>query len=835
MWEHGCEWPAAAKRLRKLNSSLIISSILFTVFFIVFFQAALSRDVIFFNLDHSFQNIPFRHYSFNILKEGIIPMWCPRSATGFPIFSEGQSGIAYPINWLFYFVLPFAEAYTFSLLAHLFFMGIGTLCLLNIIGTNPYASLIGSLGITFSGYFIRKLMFVNFIQGLSLTPWLIFFWIAAMKRHQPVFFGICGLLVGLQILAGHPQGVFLSLVLFWFIVLLAPSTYRFRFRFKWGVIATGLGMMLGAWQWIPSMRLLQESTRGPDFDFSVSNQMAFPPGFFPTWILGDPFGNAAQGTFWGNWQSYEWELTAFVGITIFLLACAAVKTEPWNRFFMVVTMVGIVLALGEFTPIYSVISMVPILESFRIPARWLFLSVFGISILAARGLSVLVNEHLEHRLRAERAIWIIGLPVAGLILLGMGWTSFHANGALLNPMREAILMGSGILGFIILILFVNRFRYNRFLIISSFILCSFIELMITQSFYPGISESAMILNPPDVLKETPADGFQHQRFLSLMHESVTQWNWHERWSTPSKGDYPHLPESLPMYSGMLYGFDMVSFDEWSPMHYGRYVQLARQLNLQLMSRMSLKYILAPPRPLPFSAKEMKRNQDWVLLENGNAVSRAVLVQGIPMGTSSSRIPFLMNNPRYHPESQAFIEGEAQVSSFQFESVGGRVQIIKDTPHEVEIRAEAEKDCFLVLADAFDPGWKAVMDDHPTRIYIADYLFRGVRLPAGQHQVCFQYFPLDFHMGLFISLCSLILWITGMTWIAASGVKDFKSNDIVLGASFIRFFHFVVLGLSILVVSGLFFNWRDWCDSFGNWNARLPAYEVTKGDCEVDAK
>jgi uncharacterized membrane protein YfhO len=49
----------------------------------------------------------------------------------------------------------------------------------------------------------------------------------------------------------------------------------------------------------------------------------------------------------------------------------------------------------------------------------------------------------------------------------------------------------------------------------------------------------------------------------------------------------------------------------------------------------------------------------------------------------------------------------------------------------------------------------VVDGQETPIYRANYLFRAVYVPAGQHSVDFVYRPRAFRLGLLISLCATV--------------------------------------------------------------------------------
>jgi uncharacterized membrane protein YfhO len=72
------------------------------------------------------------------------------------------------------------------------------------------------------------------------------------------------------------------------------------------------------------------------------------------------------------------------------------------------------------------------------------------------------------------------------------------------------------------------------------------------------------------------------------------------------------------------------------------------------------------------------------------------------------------------------------------------------PNSVDISVENPRDGFLVLLDCYYPGWKAYLDDNPTDIFKADYIFRAVRVPKGKHLVKFSYQPDSLRIGLLIS-------------------------------------------------------------------------------------
>ncbi|HMA34759.1 MAG TPA: YfhO family protein, partial [Chloroflexia bacterium] len=92
-----------------------------------------------------------------------------------------------------------------------------------------------------------------------------------------------------------------------------------------------------------------------------------------------------------------------------------------------------------------------------------------------------------------------------------------------------------------------------------------------------------------------------------------------------------------------------------------------------------------------------------------------------------------------------------------------VTITRYAPEQVTIAARSPVPGLLILADQAFPGWEARVDGQPAPIVTADQALRGVYLPAGAHEVQFDYRPLSFAWGLGISLSVLLLIVLLGAW------------------------------------------------------------------------
>ena len=85
------------------------------------------------------------------------------------------------------------------------------------------------------------------------------------------------------------------------------------------------------------------------------------------------------------------------------------------------------------------------------------------------------------------------------------------------------------------------------------------------------------------------------------------------------------------------------------------------------------------------------------------------------------------------------------------SGAGEVEITDYSPARVELSVRALGDRILFLSDIHYPGWEATVDGKAAKLYRADYAFRAVFVPAGEHRVVIRFRPRSVAVGAGISI------------------------------------------------------------------------------------
>jgi uncharacterized membrane protein YfhO len=76
---------------------------------------------------------------------------------------------------------------------------------------------------------------------------------------------------------------------------------------------------------------------------------------------------------------------------------------------------------------------------------------------------------------------------------------------------------------------------------------------------------------------------------------------------------------------------------------------------------------------------------------------------------------------------------------------------------------------MVIANSFDPNWKASIDGRKiVPIIPANYVLQGVHIPEGSHHLTIFFFPDSLKTGFILSAIGLLawvlLWIWGNAWL-----------------------------------------------------------------------
>ena len=86
----------------------------------------------------------------------------------------------------------------------------------------------------------------------------------------------------------------------------------------------------------------------------------------------------------------------------------------------------------------------------------------------------------------------------------------------------------------------------------------------------------------------------------------------------------------------------------------------------------------------------------------------------------------------------------------------RISYNREKQGRIEIETDTKSEGMLVVNEIFYPGWEAHIDGRRVPIVHANFAFKAIALPKGNHKIIFQYEPASFKVGVFIFLLGLTL-------------------------------------------------------------------------------
>jgi len=356
--------------------------------------------------------VPYSQYVWGSVARGESPMWNPHSDLGTPLWTTGPyMGPYYPLFPL-YSVMEPGAATNLAYLVHLLWASLGMFLLLRRWGGNDPAAAVGSLSLVLSSHFLMQANegFLPNLISLCHLPWIVLpLEAAVIGRMRSAL--LAGLPLGLCLLGGNVGNT--AVVVFTAAVLLvarglageAPRGRRALRR----VLALGLGLaaavLLAAVHWWPAIGdFLNSASQRP---FQTADMPLYAPWRLITYglPLSDPGRPGAE----------------FIGVIPLLLAAAGLRLrrDP-------VLLAGLIAALAGWLAIISpvlglhqwLLQLIPPLRVFDYV--WLFGAAisFGLAVAAGRGAVLVLQaarqspEELGAAMRAAAGL--------GVALLGGG-------------------------------------------------------------------------------------------------------------------------------------------------------------------------------------------------------------------------------------------------------------------------------------------------------------------------------------------------------------------------------------------------------------------------------
>jgi hypothetical protein len=722
----------------------------------------------------------WRHFGFESLAQGDIPLWNPYSFSGIPFVAGMESAIFYPLNFI-YLLFGTAFSINLSLALHCFFASLFTYLYARYMGVSCAGSVLSSITYAYSApTFLR--IYAGHVVGYAALAWLplLFMSTEAFLRNKEMRYALAGgIVLCLQFLAGQPQYLFYGMIavsLYFVSNLLARRELREAPYFIAGfclLVITGLS--LSAVQLLPSLELTQHSVRNA-LGYGWVSSFSLPPENVITMLLPDFFGDLSTVPYWG--KNYLWEMSIYLGLIPLVMGVAAIafdRSRPVSVFAFIAA-VALVLALGKHTPLLRFLyDYLPGFNLFRGLSKFIFVFSFACSMLAGYGLTQVAarSEAKDPGLRylaygiSALALLLVGIGALGIFTatdsqeLWNSWVKGYDRGVddylatdLTNDFFPASLriVSQGLLKTAaILLLFSGSLLVIQLRNLPAKVLIAMVLALTVVDLWSFGSRYLVSFNPQSLYMDRDLRAFlksdkESYRIATPLHGLL---NIGLLESTQDVGGYDQL--TLRNYN------EFINFSQGLPVDQPNFVMVVNRFS-PLLRLLNVKYYVLESTvslELP-DFRLVFQNGKYKVYRDGKALPRSFVVHDVRVITGRDAALQAMASPAFNPTSVAIVN-EAVTGLLSGPALRSSApRVVEDSPKKVHVEADLKQAGLLVLADVYYPGWKAFVDGREARIYRVNHAMRGVFLSSGRHVAEFRYDPLSFKIGALISLASLVL-------------------------------------------------------------------------------
>ncbi len=770
------------------NATAAFAGLLSLVLFL--FRSSVFGDEALFERDTTFWYYPLVEDIVRIVTSGAWPVWHPYRGFGEPLLANPSNQILYPPAYLHFLFEPLT-AYTWYVVSHLLFSGMGVYWLARRLGVSYLGSFLASCAWVASGPLLSTVNMWNHFSGAAWIPWVIL----AARRACDSFAAkdalLWGVTIACQVMTGSPDASAMAALCSVGGVLdgLRWSSWRDPTNLRWlktVALAWGFGAGLAAAQALPTLDLLAGSLR---LELSLSARQAWsvhPLAMLQTAVPMHFKGLSRQPGDSTSIGEVKGPLLAslYLGVPVLGLAAAgALGPRRPGRVALVVLLVAVAcIALGRHAPFFEwLVTLVPPLRIFRHPSKAMILAPFACALLAGMGVDALGRQDLSRQRSTALLVWCgalaaLGAAAAGwalLVLEGRLAVPFSPEPAFVEGLRLAAtdsalasLAGLLILGLV--------FQHRRRAFVARIaVALAVVELVsVTKRVNPTVPRQALSERPPTVSVLSSAGAARGARLFSWDYVQSVRGKQYPNFDVAQALSPPGI-SSLARALGyrMLYpaGGRWGLSGSYEPDVLGFRPSYLRTLETSVRA--------AEETPL-FARLLQMGSVDYAL-----AIHRESFADLLPLATVPSPFPRPIEVFRVpDPLPRVYAVGIGRLvgpdagyraladASFDFRRqvllAGGPVQdnalfsgalrVREARPDRLRIETVFESPGYVVVTDAYSPGWRASIDGRPTLLQRANVGFRAVLVPAGTHVVEMTYRPASIVAGFAVSALAALV-------------------------------------------------------------------------------
>lgn len=681
------------------------------------------------------------HFLAANLRSGVFPLWDPYMFAGRSFAGEMQTGAFYPLNWLLALV-PFNRQGMLSPhLYHIYYVfghflaACFMFALVRGLGLSRFSALIAGLCFSLGGFVARMGGWPHMLESCIWLPLIFLLLLRALNaestRGALVRASGAGLLVGMSILAGG-----LHVVIMQAIVVVSAAVFYGSHRTNRGPAAGErqwrraalvvaaiaiVGFAAGAVQLLPSMEYSAHALRflgGPAPAIPATEKI--PYAYLRDGLSANSILTFLFPGFSGNVGSGEFS-NPYIGIFPLMLAVAGIWkcwANLWVRYAAGLAAAAFLFSLGGFSFLHGILyALVPYLWMAREPGRYIFLSDFGLILLAAFGAETLFSN------AAVPGSWSGMIRILKWVAIAYA-AAFAVPALFGHPEIGPWISLSIILFFAAFLLFLYASKGHvgatvRFLVIG------------------------LILFDLNAFDWTAANKIEVARTGTNYLQRMISFEGVAAFLKSRPGQFRTEVQANPIPNiGDIYGLETTTGGGVTLLiNYSELMHSSPRAN----DLLNVKYFVKPATVNDPGA--VYNDANWKVYENSAAFPRAWIVHESAVERSRDKLLHELSSPATQLDRVALVsEPLAEALEPQSQSAQELAAVEQHGTNGLQIKVHTQSRALLVTSEIFYPGWHATVNGQAARIYEVDGALRGVVVPKGESAVIFHYAPRPVFFG-----------------------------------------------------------------------------------------
>ena len=676
---------------------------------ISFFRHTLKWDVI-------DQYYPWRMYVVQCLRNGFWPLWNPYEQFGYPMHADPQSGVWYPVVWLFSLFGPYTlYSVQLEFMLHVALGGVGMLLFLQKAGIQQTVSFFLAVCYMFCGLFIGNAQHLTFTVAACWIPFILYSFIQLTQtpgiKHAAQF----ALFGYLLLSGGYPA---FAIILFYILIactLILLITKRknstwikqfliYSFAAVLLLVLASSALLYSVWQ---SSDYL---ARAEGLSYKVASFGPYSPQSLLSFFF--PLASAKEFAFFDtdiSMSSTYVGLIAFAGFIAFLFSAKS----RWQWLLLVATLLVALTAFGRYTPVHKLVySFVPMMDLFRFPSVFRLYIIIGVLMMAGYYFSANFNVITVRKILV--ILLIILFPVSGYLFLSSGsFPSFTGWNSFINALslkQSFVFQGFFqclIIGLFLLLLYKSKPTTNlkKWLFVAGIA-----EVMIAAQFnipITAINENKT-KQTAEELHQKAVEDFRLPEIRPMILNNDSGGYVSPFWRNLN------LFKKQPAWDG---------YNSFQLKNYIRFVDDERLRNSQLQN-------------------------NWLFFSDS-----VIFFYDSIMVADAQRRKLIFINDSNRKDVSVIKPGN---NSFK---------LITFNPETIQVQTEVQSATLLTLMQQYYHGWKIYVNGQERQPFVSDYLFMSVPLKQGDSNVEFRYENKPVKNAARISFATLL--ILSATWIGLS--------------------------------------------------------------------